>query len=191
MYKPFYPFEAFNDALYSKMNQGYYFWTLNVASAAYLCHNLGMDKDKIVIGIPTYARSYILFLPSLNYVGAPALREGSLFNFGDICDILVNNMTTKVFDDEATVPYACDDDLWVSYEDAQSATEKPKFIKTHKSGGAMIFSSNSDDFDGCCDKVRRADLMENLGGVSDDRMEEGRAKNDKFMIQRAFYNVLK
>lgn len=200
MYKPFYPFTGFNGATYPKKNQGYYFSTLNVASAAYLWHNLGMDKDKIVIGVPTYARSYVLLLPSLNYVGAPALREGNLYSFGDVCDILIKNGTVRVFDDEAMVPFAYNDDLWISYEDAQSATEKAKFIKAHKFGGAMTFSLNSDDFDGRCDKVKKAGLMggggvsdedtANEGGVSD---EVGGAKNGnvKFMIQRALYNVLK
>lgn len=200
VYKPFYPFTGFNGATYPKKNQGYYFSTLNVASAAYLWHNLGMDKDKIVIGVPTYARSYILFLPSLNYVGAPALREGNLYSFGDVCDILMKNGTVKVFDDEAMVPFAYNDDLWISYEDAQSATEKAKFIKAHKFGGAMTFSLNSDDFDGRCDKVKKAGLMGG-GGVSDeDTADEGGASDEvggvengnvKFMIQRALYNVLK
>ena len=31
-----------------------------------------------------------------------------------------------MFDNEAMVLYACNDDLWISYEDAQSATEKAK-----------------------------------------------------------------
>lgn len=38
----------------------------------------GADPDKLVLGIPTYGRSYTLFNPDSNEIGAPADGPGWL-----------------------------------------------------------------------------------------------------------------
>ena len=45
-------------------------------------------------------------------------------------------------------PYAYRGRQWLGYDDEQSAAIKSEYIKTHDLGGAMVWSIDTDDFNG-------------------------------------------
>lgn len=59
-YKAHFPFTGHNSALFNRKTQLGYFATLNTAYAANFWERRGFPKPKIMVGIPTYARSYHL-----------------------------------------------------------------------------------------------------------------------------------
>lgn len=52
------PFTGFNSPLYATDNEKDYLQTLNINYSAYLWNTLGMDKEKIVVGLPTYGHTF-------------------------------------------------------------------------------------------------------------------------------------
>lgn len=52
------------------------------------------------------------------------------------------------FISDQRVPYLVWDNLWVGYDDASSLREKVHFIKSHGFGGFVVWSIDSDDFEG-------------------------------------------
>jgi len=61
-YKRYFPFTGHNSALFQRADQLSYFSTLNTAFSANYWHKVaGFNKSQIMVGIPTYAHSYILW----------------------------------------------------------------------------------------------------------------------------------
>lgn len=48
-------------------------------------------------------------------------------------------------------PYASKLSEWISFDNAESFVYKTEFIRDNKLGGAMVYSLNSDDFQGICE----------------------------------------
>jgi len=53
-------------------------------------------------------------------------------------------------DDYSKVPYCYKGDQWLSYDDEESIAEKAKFVRDNNLGGAMVWSIDTDDFNGFC-----------------------------------------
>lgn len=51
-------------------------------------------------------------------------------------------------------PYIVRDSQWFSFEDIQSIEVKAQFIKDNGYGGAMVWSIDTDDFQGFCSEKR-------------------------------------
>ncbi|KAL1438045.1 hypothetical protein MTO96_048409 [Rhipicephalus appendiculatus] len=83
---------------------------------------LGMPHEKIVLGIPLYARLYQLADPSENGWGSKALGEAVL-PFNQVCQLLKEGSVT-VMDKTAYAPYANLGDVWISYENVESVVLK-------------------------------------------------------------------
>nr|KAG5709677.1 hypothetical protein BaRGS_027702 [Batillaria attramentaria] len=117
----------------------------------------GCPRDKLVIGVALYGRTFTLSNPSQNSLGAPARGDGrpghytneaGLLSYYEICTkIPTANTVARV--PEMKVPYLVyNNDQWVGYDDVQSLTEKVRYIKSNGYGGVMTWAIPLDDFNG-------------------------------------------
>lgn len=148
-YWPYWPFTGYNAPLYKKEIEDGYFATLNTNWSVLNWQSLGMSKDKIMVGIPTYTHTYTLQDATKHAVFDPAVSSTD-WTYPQVCDLLRNSSTGMIFDDEAKVPYCFNDMIWVSYENEESVTYKANWIKDNGFGGAMTFDLNTDDYEYKC-----------------------------------------
>ncbi|XP_067006667.2 probable chitinase 10 [Anabrus simplex] len=119
----------------------------------------GAPKEKLMIGMPTYGRSFTLVDPAKFDIGAPAsgggtagkyTGEAGFMSYYEVCDFLHKENTTLVWDNEQQVPFAYKDDQWVGFDDERSLKTKMGWLKEMGFGGIMIWSVDMDDFHGSC-----------------------------------------
>ncbi|XP_055339762.1 chitotriosidase-1-like [Paramacrobiotus metropolitanus] len=139
-----------NAPLYKRPEQAGFFSTMNTAWAAEYWVEKGLAREKLAVGVPTYARSWKLLFPCWHSYNAvctgPGVDNGFL-TYPKAVDILTNG-GTRIFDQNACVPYMYRGRQWISYEDEESIQLKAQWIRKHQFGGAMVFSLNQDDFKG-------------------------------------------
>lgn len=163
LFKPYAPFagpnsplRALTDTYVPILGKLSIEWTINR-----LVHEDMVARDKLVVGVPTYARAYRLMFrqhgaPSafaLAYGARAGKRVDDYLDYREVCDILDAASVTNVeqaFDERARVPYLLADDgyTWISYENEQSVREKVRYAKQQQLAGYMTWNLNSDDFEG-------------------------------------------
>ena len=112
--------------------------------------NNGCPKDKIILGIPTFGRSFTLHNPDKNGIGAPIKGVGTagpwtaagMLGYNEICI----NKWPHTFEENQKAFYAFKGDQWVGYDDVESVKIKCEYINQKKLGGAMFWSLDTDDF---------------------------------------------
>lgn len=156
-YNKYTPFTGLNAPLYAKTGERMYLATLNVNYTVQVYLDKGLDRSKIVVGIPTFGHTFSLVNANNPRVGSPASGFGALggsgfIDYSDVC-VFLQNFTdvTVVQDNEAKVPYMYRNTDWVSYDTPHSVAEKANFIRENNLRGAMIYSLNADDYAGVCD----------------------------------------
>ena len=121
---------------------------------AALVVRLGAPKHKMIIGMPTYGRSFTLSDRSNYVVNAPTSgggdageysREAGFLAYYEVCEMLLNG-ASYIWDDEMKVPYLVKDNQWVGFDDERSIRNKMDWIKVQGFGGAMVWSVDMDDF---------------------------------------------
>lgn len=138
----------------------------------------GADVSKLVLGIPTYGRSYTLYNPESNEIGSPADGPGdmgeatrengylayyevfsilflySIHIYKSICQICERvkseGWTVVTPNSEAMGPYAYKENQWVGYDDEDIVRKKSKYVAEKGLGGIMFWSIDNDDFRGAC-----------------------------------------
>ncbi|XP_043485682.1 chitotriosidase-1 [Polistes fuscatus] len=119
----------------------------------------GAPPEKLIVGVPFYGRSFSLQNAQNNKVGAPTTgpgmageytREPGMLGYNEICKRVQSGKWTVVYDEDQRVPYAYSDNQWVGYDNPQSLKEKAEYIKAKGLGGAMLWSVETDDFQGAC-----------------------------------------
>lgn len=140
----------------------------------------GADPDKLVLGIPTYGRSYTLINPEAADIGSPAegpgekgdfTKEQGYLAYYEICHRVKDEDWTVVdVDPNALGPYAFKDNQWVGYDDEEIARKKSRYVVEKGLGGIMFWSIDNDDFRGDCHgkpfpiiEAAKAALLEALG----------------------------
>ena len=147
-------FTGFNAPLYKRSNEVGDQALLNVEWAVNYWLNLGAPKEKLVLGLGTYGRSFKLLSPAQTKPGDPAsggamagtvlietlyfMRDFCLKNYLFIYQYTreagfysyyeicqkVSQGWVKKFDTEQRVPYANNMLEWVGFDDIQSLKEK-------------------------------------------------------------------
>lgn len=121
---------------------------------------LGCDPGKLVLGIPTYGRSFTLSDPEETDLGSPAegpgekgnaTREAGYLAYYEICQMIQDqDWELEAPYPELMGPYAYKGNQWVGFDDEDIILEKAKFIAREKLGGGMVWTLDNDDFRGKC-----------------------------------------
>lgn len=119
----------------------------------------GAPKEKVLLGMPTYGRTFTLMEAEKFDIGAPAkeggeagryTKEPGFLAYYEICDFLQGDNTTLVWDNEQMVPFAYRSNQWVGFDDERSFKSKMEWLRTEGYGGVMVWSMDLDDFRGSC-----------------------------------------
>uniref|UniRef100_A0A8C5ZHM9 Oviduct-specific glycoprotein n=1 Tax=Marmota marmota marmota TaxID=9994 RepID=A0A8C5ZHM9_MARMA len=117
--------------------------------------NLGAPSEKLMMGFPTYGRTFCLLKPSDNGLQAIATgpaspgkytKQAGILAYYEICSFL--EKARKDWIGYQHVPYAYKGKEWVGYDDIRSFQEKAKFVKAEHFGGAMVWTLDMDDVKG-------------------------------------------
>ncbi|XP_014210861.1 chitinase-3-like protein 1 [Copidosoma floridanum] len=132
---------------------------LNVNACINYWISSGAPREKIVLGIPAYGRTFTLDDSGNNKIGAPARQGGNAgpysqqtghLNYNEFCESNMKEKWKIHFNKEQRVPYAVKGNQWIGYDDDRSITEKAEYVNKLGLGGAMIWSIEADDFKGIC-----------------------------------------
>ncbi|XP_058063013.1 chitinase-like protein Idgf4 [Anopheles bellator] len=148
----------------------------NVDAKVKAWSSAGTPLDKIIVGIPTYARGWKLVKesdpsgrPPIRADGASSVRSHSTYtgyySYGEVCGMLSNSSAgnlspLRTVNDDSTKrfgPYAFrlpdengEQGIWLTYEDPESAGNKAAYVKEHGLGGIAVNDLVDDDFSGTC-----------------------------------------
>ncbi|KAF2885389.1 hypothetical protein ILUMI_20787 [Ignelater luminosus] len=140
---------------------------LNVEYSIKYMLKLGAPREKLVMGVPLYGRTFILHDSSLlSKTGKPKLgiaaktvgfqgpftRENGFMGYNEICLELQNTTAGYVehWDEESRTQYAISGENVITFDNERSIAEKVKFAMEQKLGGIMVWSVDTDDFQGDC-----------------------------------------
>ncbi|CAG0903384.1 unnamed protein product [Darwinula stevensoni] len=123
--------------------------------------SLGAPKEKLVMGMPVYGRGFTLADPSNNGFYAPTAgagtagpytREAGILGFNEICEIQKQYGDFKrIWNDDIKAPYCTfNSNQWFGYDDTESITQKAQLIVNLGLAGGMVWSVETDDFQGKC-----------------------------------------
>ena len=121
----------------------------------------GCPKNKLIVGIPTYGRSWTLsgsstsLGSSASSGGTPGTFSGEagFLMYNEICVNIASQGWTKVSDPSGNMgPYAHKGNQWVGYDDVDMVTRKAQYILDNGLGGGMFWDLPSDDFKNLCGK---------------------------------------
>ncbi|XP_006809282.1 acidic mammalian chitinase-like [Neolamprologus brichardi] len=126
----------------------------NINSAVFYWISLGAPSGKLLLGFPTYGRTYRLS-SGANGLGAPAngpadpgpyTQTAGFWAFYEICDFI--NTATLGWISEQEVPYATYGSSWLGYDDKRSYSSKVQWMTANNLGGAHVWTLDMDDFSG-------------------------------------------
>uniref|UniRef100_T1P9P3 chitinase n=1 Tax=Musca domestica TaxID=7370 RepID=T1P9P3_MUSDO len=123
----------------------------------------GATREKFILGVPFYGRSFTLENPNDNKVGAPHIGRGlagqysvepGVIGFNEFCEKLQHEKSLwhLEWEPQQKVPYAYSDRNWIGYENEKSIALKAHYVAKEDLGGIMVWSIESDDFRGTCSK---------------------------------------
>ncbi|NXN25016.1 CHIA chitinase, partial [Nycticryphes semicollaris] len=143
---------------------------LSVEYAMNYWKNNGAPAKKLIVGFPTYGRSFSLQNPSNTAVGAPTsgpgpagpyTKEAGLLAYYEICTFL-DSGATQAWDAAEDVPYAYKGSEWIGYDNIKSFNIKVDWLKRNNFGGAMVWTIDLDDFTGTFCKQGKYPLITTL-----------------------------
>lgn len=113
----------------------------------------------MILGIPTYGRTFTLRDPAQNKVGdfhsgpgkgGPYTNEAGMIGYNELCEKQKANHWLNQWDAQQKVPYTQSENQWISYDNEESVGLKTKLALDLRLGGAMVWSIETDDFRGIC-----------------------------------------
>ncbi|XP_055871922.1 chitotriosidase-1-like [Biomphalaria glabrata] len=143
----------YNDPKTGEKSQLYQEWSIDYWL------DIGIPKEKLVVGLPTYAMTYTLVDPTKHDVHSPAAGGGKMGEFTketgilayyEICLNLMNKGWNSEWIDDQKVPYAYGGNQWAGYENRHSIALKSNNILKRNLAGAFVWSIEMDDFNGVC-----------------------------------------
>ncbi|CAH1795273.1 unnamed protein product [Owenia fusiformis] len=129
----------------------------NVEWVANYWVELGAPREKIVIGMGTYGRSFTLAgvaktvgsAASGPGVAGPYTGEAGFMAYYEVCTKVADGVT-RFWNEEQQVPYLAVGNQWVGYDDEKSLRIKVNWLKKNGFGGWMTWCLDLDDFGGIC-----------------------------------------
>ncbi|XP_055531989.1 chitinase-3-like protein 1 [Wyeomyia smithii] len=132
---------------------------LNVESCVMFWLAAGAPAEKLNLGVAFYGRTFTLRSASENHIGALSSGpgQGGLYSqelgflgYNEICEKLLTDRWYFKWDEDQQVPYAFSGNQWVGFDNAESLTLKCDLVNLHGLAGAMVWSIETDDFNGRC-----------------------------------------
>ncbi|XP_067009873.2 probable chitinase 2 [Anabrus simplex] len=126
----------------------------------------GAPKEKLVVGIPFYARTFTLSTEN-NGEGAPAQgpgragpisQEAGYLTYYELC-MQQEDENWTIVKTEAGDVYSYNGNQWASYDDVDVIAKKVKYILDNDLGGVMIWPLEADDNSAVC-KTGKAPLLD-------------------------------
>lgn len=115
--------------------------------------------EKLILGVPSYGRSYSLDNPNENgpnaKVKGPGIagdytQEKGFLGYNEICEVKKkNNAQAKYFSSGEGV-YITFGNQWISYDNQKTTLKKIEYVKNKKLGGMMLWTLDTDDFRNKC-----------------------------------------
>lgn len=170
-----------NSPLYPNSNETREQRYLNMNWASNYWVEKGCPRNKLVIGMGLYGRSFTLTNPNSNGLMAPAksagqagkfTREGGFLSYYEICEMQKQGAETHYIEDQK-VPYVVTGDQWVGYDDVDSLAIKVRWVKQNGFAGVMVWALDLDDFTGTSCGLGQYPLLtainEELGSIAAQR----------------------
>ncbi|XP_069702870.1 probable chitinase 2 [Periplaneta americana] len=136
---------------------------LNVEASIKSLIKMGAPPNKLVLGMPLYGRVYQLRdqlsppgfrAPSIGAPrNGPYVQEPGFWGYNEICLELGSPIANwrKFWDIKTHTPYAISqDNIFLSYDNETSLTDKVELAVQNKLAGVMVWSLDTDDFLGDC-----------------------------------------
>nr|KAG5699922.1 hypothetical protein BaRGS_018221 [Batillaria attramentaria] len=121
--------------------------------------DMGVPKEKLVVGLATYGMSFTLVDPDQHGVHAPAngggrmgryTKETGILSYYEICQNILNSGWQTGWIDDQGVPYVYGGNQWAGFDDIDSIKMKADNIVKRDLAGAFVWSVEMDDFGGEC-----------------------------------------
>jgi len=135
--------------------------TNSQASSLEYWHSKGVPKDKLILSLPFFGRTWKLF--NTQNPGRGALTEGAgapgpytnqagYLAYNELCYMMTQDpqLWTLRYDTNAVATYAVQTRHWISYESTRTLTEKARFVVNEGYAGVSVFWISADDFRGDC-----------------------------------------
>lgn len=134
---------------------------LNSDSAIRYWIQQGADPSKLLMGMAAYGRGFLLANASDYGFYAPAAgpidagmytSQAGFWGYNEYCEKMKTELDewTLIRDPHVVAPYVVKGDKWFSFDDEFSIRRKSEYIKKMGLGGGMIWSIDTDDFNGFC-----------------------------------------
>jgi len=147
-----------NAPMYQHAEDDNMFFNVNFTVHHWL--NGGLDRSKLILGMPMYGQSFTLASASENGLNAPtygggiagpSTRARGILAYYEICQNVQSHGWKVIRDPSGSMgPYAYKGNQWVSFDDAAMIKHKANYIKKLGLGGAMIWALDLDDFKNSC-----------------------------------------
>ncbi|XP_014671919.1 PREDICTED: probable chitinase 3 [Priapulus caudatus] len=119
----------------------------------------GTPQDKLVVGIPSYGRCFVLpdyadpTTIGQNFTsGCNAnyyTKEIGFLSYYEVCEHIDSVAADQLYwDDEQKASFLNKTPEWISYDNEQSVREKVTFLKERRLAGAMLWTLDFDDYTG-------------------------------------------
>uniref|UniRef100_A0A673Z834 chitinase n=1 Tax=Salmo trutta TaxID=8032 RepID=A0A673Z834_SALTR len=142
-----------NSPLFRSSHDSGTHYHFNDSAITYWLDN-GAPAEKLLMGFPTYGRTYRLTTSNTG-LGAPTngpadagpyTRDAGYWSYYEVCSF--TSGATIEWIDEQKVPYAVKGSSWVGYDSKESYAAKVQWLKTKNLGGASVWTLDMDDFSG-------------------------------------------
>ena len=145
--------------LYAREHDWHPYNTLTVDFAMNYWHQKGAPKDKLIMGVPFYGRSFLLQDASKYQPGqsakstggfkGPYTDEEGFLAYYEICKLAQEPGWMQEKDDTGNI-FMHNGQKWVGYDTKEAIERKMYHIRANGFGGGMTWAIDLDDFNGVC-----------------------------------------
>lgn len=121
----------------------------NVQFSVQFLIGFGIDRTKLILGIPAYGIGFTLTNAAANGVGAAANSGGYYEHYQQMC-LWENAGWNQRFEETQMVPYIFQGNQWYGYDNLRSVEHKSNFINAQGLGGAMFWELTAEDWNNSC-----------------------------------------